>query len=143
MLGELLTLRRKATLVNRPDLASTLSAFGRALLGLGNAQGAEPHLREAIAIRREVLPKGHYATANTEILLGDCLRLQGHYKEAEPLLLEGYQVMSSAPGVPKQRLRQVLGRIITLYEVEGRRDEVHRWRTELMDLDFPSDPFAP
>ena len=89
------------------------------------------------------MPKGHWATANTESLLGGCLTKQGRYDEAEPFLLNSYPTIASAPGVPPARVRQALERIVALYEAWGKPEKASEWRVELMDLDFPDDPFAP
>jgi serine/threonine protein kinase/Tfp pilus assembly protein PilF len=127
---------------NLPALANTLTALGRALNDNGKVREAEPLLHEAREIRRKVLPKGHWRTASTESVLGGCLTKQGRYDVAEPLLLNSYPTIASAPGMPPAQARQALERIVALYEAWGKPEQAAAWRVKLMDVDFPADPFA-
>jgi hypothetical protein len=59
------------------------------------------------------------------------------------LLREGVKVLQSAQGVPPERVRQALGRIIALYAAWDKPQQAAAWRLKLLDFDFPADPFAP
>src|SRR5207253_7833819 len=56
----------------------------------GRASEGERVLREAVQIRNDSLPKGHFWVALANSALGECLTIQKRYTEAEPLLLESY-----------------------------------------------------
>ena len=62
-----------------PKLANTLSGLGRALTDTGKVREAGTTPARGDEIRRKALPKGHWATANTESLLGGCLTRLGRY----------------------------------------------------------------
>ena len=130
LLREVLKDRRRALPPGHPELAAALVMLGKALLGAGRAQEAEPPLREALEIRRKALPKGHWLTANTESLLGGCLSAQGRYAEAEPLLLGSYPAFASTQGVPPQRAREALDRIVALYQAWGKPEKAAQWRAQ-------------
>src|SRR5262249_9987664 len=104
---------------------------------------AQPLLIESLAIRRRVLPPGHWLLANAESLVGGCFLARKKYDEAEPYLLNGYRELAAAPdAMPKRRL-EALDRLIALYNGCGRPDEAARWRAVQLDLTFPAKPFAP
>jgi eukaryotic-like serine/threonine-protein kinase len=83
-----LGLRTKFLGRRHPEVAETLSGLG-ALRETADPRQAEPLLLEALAIRREVYPAGHWEIADAVSLLGDCWRAQGRIAAAEPLLREG------------------------------------------------------
>jgi hypothetical protein len=76
-------------------------------------------LREALAIRRKVLPESHWLTANVESQLGECLIAQKRYAEAEPLLTEGYNRLKAGLGEKHPRTIEARQRLAKLYEVWG------------------------
>lgn len=67
------------------------------------AQEAEPLLREAVAIRRKPLSRPGLAAPLGA--LGECLATEKRYAEAEPLLVESYQIYKSLH-VPESPLRR-------------------------------------
>jgi hypothetical protein len=112
--------------------------LGEALTANGKAAEAEPLLREALASRREVLPKGDWLTANAESLLGGCLTVQAHYAEAEPLLLQGHDGLAAAKGTPPDRLRDARQRLITLYEKWQKHEQAAAWRAKQVTAEKPA-----
>jgi hypothetical protein len=68
-------------------------------------------------------------------MLGASLLRQKKYKEAEPLLLEGYEGMKqrekTIPPQGKARLIEAAERLVELYEATGNAAEAERWHKEL------------
>jgi hypothetical protein len=61
-------------------------------------------------------------------VLGDALRAQGSYAEAEPLLLAGYKRFETPKPITERWRRYALGALVRLYEAEGRPDEAAKYR---------------
>ncbi len=129
----------KATQSPRPLGGSLLLARGRLLTNLARAGEAESLIREALAIRRQALPPGHWRTGEAESTLGACLGAQGRRSEAEPLLRSGAAAMGTAP---VYRWRNGVERLVVFYETSSLPVPASAWRLKLMDADFPSQPFV-
>ncbi len=86
------------------------------LLEDGRHAEAEAPLGECLEIRQEALPEGHWLIFNTMSVLGESLAGQDKFAEAEPLLLEGYEVMEDHPEATDERRGEALERIVKLYE---------------------------
>ena len=97
-------------------MCPVLSALGLALTRGGKPDEAEPFLKEALEIRRNKLPPGSWLTANSASAFGECLVALKHFSEAEPLLLESYEIMSKDLGPAHERTLEALRRIIRMYE---------------------------
>jgi hypothetical protein len=63
--------------------------------------------------------------------LGECLTIEKHYNEAEPLLLASYESSKSSQGASNPRTQIALQRLITLYENWGRLDAADAYRAKL------------
>jgi tetratricopeptide (TPR) repeat protein len=122
-----------------PRLAGLQAAVALALLKAGQPAAAEPVLRDCLAICEKKLPDS-WLTFNTQSMLGGALLGQKKYKEAEPLLLKGYEGMkerqartpgANAPGSPfQQRLTEAIERLVQLYDATGQAEQAARWRKE-------------
>jgi eukaryotic-like serine/threonine-protein kinase len=104
---------------------------GLILAKAGQPQEGEKILREAVKIRTDLLPKGHYWVALANSALGECLTIEKRYNEAEPLLLESYESLKSSQGAGNPRTQIALQRLITLYENWGRLDSTRAYRENL------------
>jgi non-specific serine/threonine protein kinase/serine/threonine-protein kinase len=130
--------------------AASLIKLGKRLLGYGRHAEAEAVLSECLQIRREILPEGHWLIFNTMSTLGESLAGQGvdpsltaaarieKLREAEALLLEGYEGMKDHPAALDVRKRAALERIIKLYEAwhaaepgQGYDAKAAEWRAKL------------
>jgi hypothetical protein len=130
--------------------AGKLAALGVNLLQQKEWTDAEAALRECLAIREKKQPES-WSTFNAKCLLGGALlgqarsaskagdaetlaRAAGWYREAEPLLLAGYEGMKAREKtIPPQgriRLTEALDRLIQLYAATNKRDELKKWQTE-------------
>ena len=117
--------------------AASLIKLGKRLLEDGRHAEAEAALGECLEIRQEALPAGHWLIFNTMSVLGESIAGAGatasssetpaddslalaarieKLREAEALLLEGYEGMKDHPEAPDERKRQALERIVKLYE---------------------------
>jgi serine/threonine-protein kinase len=101
-------------------IPAALLIAGRARLALGDAAAAERHLREAVALRRAILPPGHWLIANTESLLGECLAARGRHGEAERLLTASYERLLADRGPDHERTRDARVRLAQFYRARGR-----------------------
>ena len=97
----------------------------------GQAQEGEKILREAVKIRTDLLPKGHYWIGLAHSALGECLTIEKRYNEAEPLLLASYETLKTSQGPNNPRTQLALQRLIKLYENWGRLDAASAYRDKL------------
>jgi len=104
---------------------------GLILAKTGQPKEGEKILREAVKIRTDLLPKGHYWVALANSALGEYLTTQRRYTEAEPLLLESYEALKTSQGVTNPRTQLALQRLITLYENWGKLDTASAYREKL------------
>jgi Flp pilus assembly protein TadD len=82
-----------------------LHNMGLVLHHQGRHGDAEPHLREALALRTDALGADHWHVAATTNLLGQCLAAAGREDEAEPLLSNSYEILLSTHGPNDPRVR--------------------------------------
>ena len=104
---------------------------GLILAKTGQPQEGEKILREAVKIRTDLLPRGHYWVALANSALGECLTIEKDYNEAEPLLLESYESLKTSQGASNPRTQLALQRLITLYENCGKLDRARAYRENL------------
>ncbi len=98
------------------------------LLDLGDPSAAEPLARDAASIYRQALSEGHWAASTADSSLGAALAGLGRFAEAEPLLLAAYPVLRDETGERSPYTRDVVGRLVALYEAWGREDEAAKYR---------------
>jgi serine/threonine-protein kinase len=108
--------------------AGPLEDLARIRMLTGQPARAEPYLRESLTIWRGLLPKGNSMIAEGESLLGECLRMQKRYGEAEPLLIESYQNLKASRGEKHHLTLDALKRLVKLYEARGKPDLAARYR---------------
>jgi eukaryotic-like serine/threonine-protein kinase len=92
------------------------------LLDQRRAAEAEPLAREALAIFREETPNS-WRIADAESVLGGCLAAQGHFAEAEPLLVGAYETLAKDPGDGNRRAGEALSRVVLFYKAWGRPEQ--------------------
>jgi serine/threonine protein kinase/Flp pilus assembly protein TadD len=104
---------------------------GLSLSRMGKPQDGEPLLREAVKLRTERLPQGHYWIAVANSALGECLTLQKRYAQAAPLLLSSYESLTQSQSPQSPHLRATLERLVALYENWGKADTANDYRRKL------------
>ena len=85
-------------------------------------------MREALAIRKKVLPPGDVMVPHTVSALGECLTAQKRYAEAEPLLTDSYNELKSKLGEQNKRTVEARQRLVKLYELWEKPDLAARYR---------------
>jgi tetratricopeptide (TPR) repeat protein/tRNA A-37 threonylcarbamoyl transferase component Bud32 len=115
-------------------LARLKGQAGYTLLKVKDWAGAEPLLRESLAVREAKEPD-LWSTFNAKSLLGEALLGRKAYGEAEPLLRAGYEGLKARAGrIPVRfkalRLVETLDRLIALAEATGTAEEVKKWKEE-------------
>jgi tetratricopeptide (TPR) repeat protein len=109
--------RALATPQDSTLFTNPLLEMGLILNKAGRLHEAEAYLRQALDIRTRLLPKGNLGIGKAEGALGECLTMQTRYVEAEPLLLDSYEILESTT-VPKDSRRAETAR--RLYELYSR-----------------------
>jgi hypothetical protein len=102
------------------------------VLERGDAAGAEPVLREAIAWHEEkASPAWQYAGEMRR--LGSSLAAQRKYAAAEPLLLKSLDARSAQWGERHRLTLDSVGALVELYESWGKSEKARQYRARLLD----------
>ena len=120
--------RARAGINPQTFLSSSLDTLGKLLTDIGKPAQAEPYLREALTIKKRIDPPSHRNIALTMSLLGDCLKKQKRYREAETLLVESYDDLKSVMVEQSPRTLETRQRLVELYEAWGKPDLAARYR---------------
>ena len=119
-------------LAQKPELAQTLVALtAESTVVFGEKYDpttAAPVLLECYAAVEERMWKGDWLVAELHSRYGDCLRRQGKYAEAEPILLESAAAIRIAVGVPGWGVAASRKRVEDLYEAMTNPTEAAKWR---------------
>lgn len=87
--------------------------------------------RQAREIISKSLGPGHWRTAGAEIALGQALTGLQRYSEAEPLLLNAYQVARATRGAKSEIARTATTRLVALYEAWPKPERAAEYRAVL------------
>jgi serine/threonine-protein kinase len=132
------TLYRRALAIERKLLAPTSPLLAESLVGLGSllidtnrcADGLVL-LEEALRIRRRSLIDRHAETGEAASLLGACLMARRSYADAEPLVVDGFEMLQAGRGATHPATLAALRRVIDLYAAWGRTEQEARFRALL------------
>jgi CHAT domain-containing protein/tetratricopeptide (TPR) repeat protein len=102
-----------------PHVATSLNNLGRLLLAQGNYAGAEPLLREALAMRSKLLGEEHPDVAASRGNLGALLAAQEDYAGAEPLVREALAMRRKLLGEEHPDVAASLNVLGTLLRAKG------------------------
>src|SRR5450432_3136667 len=108
---------------------TALITKGLILTKTGKEKEGETILREAVKLRTESLPKGHFWVAVANDALGECLTNQKRFAEAEPLLVESYATLNTSLGPRDPRTIETLLRVVSLYGLWGKPERAAHYRT--------------
>lgn len=128
---EVLARRGRSLPEGHAMVSATLIVLGASLTDAGRPRDGEVHLREALALREQALPPDHWLIANTKSLLGGALTKQKRFREAEPLVVSGYERLLADRGPRHERTRDALRRVIELYTAWGKPDKAAIYRAHL------------
>jgi serine/threonine protein kinase len=130
-LRQCLEIRRPLLGDDHPLMASTRELLGLLLMQRRDCEAAEAELRECLSAREIRYGSEHWLTGHTASFLAECLIELGRYREAEELLIRGHRVMVVGRGAAHERTREVLGRLVDLYEVWDKPDLAAEYRARL------------
>ncbi len=94
---------------------TALSIKGLSLARLGRSTEADQALREAVRLRHELMPPGHFFTAMATGALGEFLTGQRRFAEAESLLVTSHADLHRALGNDDPRTAMARTRLHDLY----------------------------
>ncbi|MGH7578449.1 MAG: tetratricopeptide repeat protein [Longimicrobiales bacterium] len=112
-------------------VASMKRMLGRVLMKSGEHEEAESLLRDAVRAHSEQFGTDYPLTVRARFYLGDVLRAQGAFDEAEPLLVEAYDHYLKARGANSRATRMIAESLEKLYEATDRPAEAARYRALL------------
>jgi eukaryotic-like serine/threonine-protein kinase len=128
---------RKQLAPNSVQLADALMAAGKEFVEMERYAVAEPVVRECLVIYENDAP-GDAKRWSAVSVLGEALRGQKKYADAEPLLLQSYEGMKrheEKSGMSLQASRtEALERLIQLYKDTGSKADAAKWQAELVAL---------
>lgn len=129
---EALRILRKNEVTDPARLSAALAALGVVLTDrLGQHAEAEKLLRECLALRTPTLPENHWLIANTRNALGSSIAGQQRFDEAESMILDSYEKMSSHPQASPARRREALCRVVRLYDAWEKSEKATEYRALL------------
>jgi len=116
------------------DYAIAAGNLGLNLVLQSRWDEAEAVLRPALVSLQE-MKRDEWITFGIRSVLGEVLMNRKKYKEAEPLLLEGYEGLkrweAKIPPNDNQWLTQSIERLARLYESMGHSEKASEWRRKL------------
>jgi len=121
--AEALRIYRKRFGTHYDNYPTALMIQGLSLSRLGRAAEAEKALREAVMLRMELLPRGHFFTALAQSALWECLLCQRRFGEAESLLTQSNNDLLRAKGPDNPRTTLAKNRVRDLYVARKRPKE--------------------
>lgn len=108
---------------------TALIVQGLVLARTGQPDEGEKILREAVKIRTESLPSGHYWIGIANSALGEGLTLRDKFAEAEPLLVTSYTALRVSHGEKHRYTIDAVARVVRLYEKWNKPDLASKYRT--------------
>jgi len=124
----------KEQVENDPDAAVRFARGARSLWARAEHEDAGRLFREALEMHRKLFGDKDEQTAQVISDYASLLcerKAPGDYAAAQRLLLERYEHLKANPVAPKNRKREVLERIVTLYEAWGKPEQAAEWRARL------------
>jgi serine/threonine-protein kinase len=125
---EALRIYRESFGTHYDNYPTALTIQGLSLNRLGRTAYAEHVLREAMKLRLESLPRGHFFTALTQSALGECLVRQHRFGEAESLLIQSYNDLLRSQGPDNPRTSLAKNRVRDLYIAWKKPEEAVRFQ---------------
>jgi serine/threonine-protein kinase len=113
------------------ETATSMVNLGTLLRDMDRLQEAERWLRQGLSIRRATLPDNHPQIAISRRELGACLTARDRFTAAQSLLQQSYEALRGKLGAAHVDTRQVLERLVALYEAWGRPDSTAKFQSLL------------
>jgi hypothetical protein len=96
----------------------------------GAPNEAETELRSIVSRLTQSFPDDYPGLASARGALGECLLLQSRFGEAEPFLLDSYNVFQARMGVADGRTKSASARLARLYAAWGMPGQAARYGNE-------------
>ena len=132
LIRESLALNRNLWGKNHPLIANNLANLGEVELRRGAIQKAISYANEALRMPMDKLPADSKYRARAKSVLAAALAEQNQYQEAEPLLLDAYQVFIVQEKAGNNT-KTALQRIIDLYQAWGKPQQAEQYRKLLAE----------
>ncbi|MEM7351391.1 MAG: serine/threonine-protein kinase [Acidobacteriota bacterium] len=113
--------------------AAVLSSVGRVYRNLGHYDQAQSHLKEAVAIRREMLGNDHLDVADSLIELADLLELR-HDHDAVSLFEQALRIQESTLGKSHPAIARTLNKLGTVHGNLGELDQARSSLTRAIEI---------
>ncbi len=128
---EAIALGRRFEGANSVTVANLDIDLGYTLCMIGEYKEAETFDRDAIRIYRSMFNDKNAMVVMARDHLGDALRGEGRFAEAESLLLAGYERFKVPNSITKRWRGHALIALVRLYDAEGRAEEAAKYRALL------------
>lgn len=112
---------------SHPQLAVPANGIGRNFMAMNQPESARVYLEEALDVRRKSLGNEHWQTGISMTNLGESIRNLGNWAEAEPLLIEGFRLVSVQFGDADMRTKRAAKTLVELYQSWGKRDQAAKY----------------
>jgi tetratricopeptide (TPR) repeat protein len=112
----------------QPSPEGLVKALTEALTGTADPAAAGPLLRECRDALEARLARGDWLTAEVTSRYGDCLRRQGKYADAKPILEAAANDVAKGVGVPAWGVAAARKRVAELYDAWEKPAEAAKWR---------------
>jgi len=141
-----LALRTNVFEHNHPEVAASLDSLARVLLKQGKPLEAQFLAQQSLDIWQQ-RDTNDWRFFNAQSLVGGCLLGQTNCQAAKPLLHSGYEGMTARaeqmPKAGRTQIRQVLERLVQLYEAWDKPEQATDWRRKLEEFEATLSPPAP
>lgn len=107
---------RQLGVTDAADFLNDLKFVGLSLTRTGQAREGEGLLREHLATTRRLMPSGSPLIASSEGALGESLIAQNRFVEAEPLVVDSFELLKASQGDKSPLTVAAARRAVTLYE---------------------------
>jgi tetratricopeptide (TPR) repeat protein len=124
-------MRRRFAGEHSIDVAMTELDLSYALTMSGTYDEAASLARDAVRSLRAKFGDSNSMVFFAQIHLGDALRGQGKYAEAEPLLLAAHKRFEVPKPITRGWRGSAVAALVRLYEAKGRPDEAAKYRALL------------
>jgi ATP/maltotriose-dependent transcriptional regulator MalT len=131
LVREALQMVRETAGDEQPVFAHNSTTLAEILIATGRFEAAEETARAAERLYDTLLPVEHWRRAVARSVLAASLVGQGRFADAEPMLLASLDALRRTRGDGDPLTRDVLSRLVTLYETWGRRERLAEYRTLL------------
>ena len=123
MLNEAMAMNARILPEGHPDIGISQSDMAVLLLETGRPEQALEMSMSANEILTEAFGEEHWRTAWARSLQGDALVAMGQFADAEPLLVDSFNLLQVNGGARPAQVQAALDRVISLYESWGRQEQ--------------------